>query len=148
MPKVKQKQLRDQFTVRIYNEDESNILKKAYQRFQVGFDTISDFIRHCVVIGAEKMLTDNTVDQRMNLDEIKTTLHSIDNELKLITSKIDFAIRDQQVDNYVIENLLNFVAAVTYSSDCNKEVSTVNSETGLFNLTIEKLKAVKKVLNE
>jgi len=148
MPKVKQRQLRDQFTIRIYNEDESNILKRAYQRFQTGFDTISDFIRHCVIIGAEKLMTDNTVDQRMNLDEIKVALHSIDNELKLITRKMDFTIREQQIDNYVIENLLNFIAAVTYSSDCNKEVATVNSETGLFNLTIEKLKAVKKVLNE
>jgi uncharacterized protein (DUF1778 family) len=148
MPKIQKKKLREQFTVRIYNQDESDILKKAYNRFHSGFDTISDFIRQCVIIGAEKLLTDNTVDQRINLDEIKYTLYSIDEKLKTLSSKIDFNAKDQKIETYLIEDLLNFIAKVAYLSDCNKLVNDANIENGLFSLINERITAIKKVLDE
>ena len=148
MPKVQKKKLRDQFTVRIYNQAESDILQKAYNRFKNGFDTISDFIRHCVIVGAEKLMSDNTIDQRMNLDEIKTTLFSIDEKLKTLSNKVDFHAKDQKIETYLIEDLLNFIANIAYFSDCNKIVTNANIENGLFSLLKEKITAMKKVLDE
>jgi hypothetical protein len=148
MPKVHKKQLRDQFTIRIYNQKDSSVLKKAYQRFQTGFDTISDFIRHCVIIGAEKLIADNKVDQRINLDEIKTTLYAINEKLKLLSSKIEFNAKDQKIEDYLIEDLLNFIAKIAYFSSCNKDVINSDTENGLLDLDTERLKAMKKVLNE
>jgi hypothetical protein len=148
MPKLKKKQLRDQFTVRIYSEDDSSILKKAYQRFQTGFDSISDFIRHCVIVGAEKLMSDNDVDQRLNLDEIKTALYSVNEKLAMILSKMTFNTKDQQVENYLMEDLLNYIANIAYLSDCNKAVISKDTENGLFDLYSERNKAIVKVFND
>ena len=70
MPKIKQT-LKSQLTLRIYNQEDKDILDKAYNRTKSGFDNLSDFIRYCTVTGAEKLLGDNEVDQRANLDEIR-----------------------------------------------------------------------------
>lgn len=148
MPKIEKRQLKDQFTVRIYNQEDSNILKKAYNRFQTGFDNISDFIRHCVIIGAEKLTADNEIDQRINQDEIKTTLYSINEKLGLLSSKVDFTAKEQKIESYLIEDLLNYIANIVYFSDCNKEVISKDTENGLFNLLSERINSIKKVLHE
>lgn len=43
MPKIKQT-LKSQLTLRIYNQEDKDILDKAYNRTKSGFDNLSDFI--------------------------------------------------------------------------------------------------------
>lgn len=49
------KQLKDQFTLRIYNQEDKKLLDKAYSHCQSGFDTKTDFQRACLVIGAKNL---------------------------------------------------------------------------------------------
>jgi hypothetical protein len=84
----------------------------------------------------------------MNLDDIKTTLYSIEDKLKLLSSRIDFNAKDQKIKNYLIEDLLNFIAKIAYLSDCNKGVINSDIENGLFDLDDKRITAMKKVLNE
>ena len=69
MPKIKQT-LKSQLTLRIYNQEDKDILDKAFNRTKSGFDNLSDFIRYCTVTGAEKLLGDNEVDQKLTKEQI------------------------------------------------------------------------------
>ena len=56
MPRIKKKHLKEQFTVRIYNQEDKDILEKAFERNKTGFDNISEFTRYCLVVGAKNCL--------------------------------------------------------------------------------------------
>ena len=64
------KQLKDQFTLRIYNQEDKELLDKTYSRCQSGFDTKTDFQRACLILGTKKMLGDSEIDHTKNLSKI------------------------------------------------------------------------------
>ena len=141
MPKISRQQLKDQFTLRIYNQEDKDTLDKAYERNKAGFDNISDFIRFCVIAGAEKLFGDNEIDQRLNLIEIKELLKDIQSKLFDIKGTVDINHYEQKTDNELMEKLLNYISNVVYNCDCNKSIMD-NAQDGLFNLPLERLKVM------
>ncbi|MDD3999287.1 MAG: hypothetical protein PHX62_00120 [Bacilli bacterium] len=144
MPKLNKKQLKDQFTLRIYNQEDKDILEKSFERNKSGFDSISDFIRYCTITGAEKLLGDNEVDNRLNLNEIKEILKDMKDKLFHIKSEIEVNHNEQKIDNELIEKLLNYISNVVYYSDCNKEILD-KLQDGLFSLPLERLKVMEEL---
>lgn len=63
--------IKTQHTLRIYSQDDLNVLQKAYDQNYKGFKDQSEFIRYCTILRAEKLINNNKIDQRLNLDEIK-----------------------------------------------------------------------------
>ncbi len=139
-------QLKDQFTLRIYNQEDKNLLDKAFERNKTGFDSISDFIRYCVITGVKKLLVDNEVDQQLNLSEIKELLKSIDKKLANINEEMSVNHKELSQENVLFEKLLNYISNVVYNCECNKKVDNKLNK-GLFYLPYEKLEIAKELKN-
>ena len=142
MPKIKQT-LKSQLTLRIYNQEDKDILDKAYNRTKSGFDNLSDFIRYCTVTGAEKLLGDNEVDQRANLDEIRQSLIEIHNEISYIKCDNKQNKSEHKTDIALIKKMLNYIACIVYNLECNKKCDYDINE-GLFDLLDEELNCIRE----
>ena len=142
MPKIKQT-LKSQLTLRIYNQEDKDILDKAYNRTKSGFDNLSDFIRYCTVTGAEKLLGDNEIDQRANLDEIRQSLIEIHNEISYIKYDNKQNKSEHKTDIALIKKMLNYIACVVYNLECNKKCDYDINE-GLFDLLDEELNCIRE----
>ena len=142
MPKIKQT-LKSQLTLRIYNQEDKDILDKAYNRTKSGFDNLSDFIRYCTVTGAEKLLGDNEVEQRANLDEIRQSLIEIHNEISYIKYDNNQNKSEHKTDIALIKKMLNYIACVVYNLECNKKCDYDINE-GLFDLLDEELNCIRE----
>ena len=126
------KQLKDQFTLRIYNQEDKNLLDKAYSRCQSGFDTKTDFQRACLVVGAKKMLGDAEIDHSKNLSEINEKLEAHTKKLERLEKKLDVYEKELEVSFMTIEYLCNFIANVVFNSNGNVEVNSADVFDGLF----------------
>ena len=142
MTKIKQS-LKSQMTLRIYDKEDKEILDKAYKRTKSGFDNISDFIRYCTVTGAEKLLGDNEIDQRANLDEIRQSLIEIHNEISYIKYDNKQNKSEHKTDIALIKKMLNYIACVVYNLECNKKCDYDINE-GLFDLLDEELNCIRE----
>ena len=142
MPKIKQT-LKSQLTLRIYNQEDKDILDKAYNRTKSGFDNLSDFIRYCTVTGAEKLLGNNEIDQRANLDEIRQSLIEIHNEISYIKYDNKQNKSEHKTDIALIKKMLNYIACVVYNLECNKKCDYDINE-GLFDLLDEELNCIRE----
>ena len=65
-----------QLTVRLYSQEDIEILDKAYEKTQRKFDNQADFMRTCLITGAQKLLGDSK-DYFINLSELKELLTEI-----------------------------------------------------------------------
>ncbi|MEG1751522.1 MAG: hypothetical protein RR140_00060 [Clostridia bacterium] len=144
MPKILKQELKDQFTLRIYKQEDKDLLDKVYEKNKAGFDNVSDFIRFCVISGAEKLIGDNEIDQRLNLNEIKELLKDIKTKLFDIKGNVDINHYEQKTDSKLMEKMLNYISNIIYNSDCNKECSN-DLKVGLFNLPLERLKVMNEI---
>ena len=142
MTKIKQS-LKSQMTLRIYDKEDKEILDKAYNRTKSGFDNLSDFIRYCTVTGAEKLLGDNEIDQRANLDEIRQSLIEIHNEISYIKYDNKQNKSEHKTDIALIKKMLNYIACVVYNLECNKKCDYDINE-GLFDLLDEELNCIRE----
>ena len=127
------KQLKDQFTLRIYNTEDKDILDKSYLRCQSGFDNKSDFQRACLILGAKKMLGDSEIDHSKNLSEINEKLEDHTKKLERIDKKLDVYNKEIGLELNIIKYLCNFIANVVYNSNGNVKVNYADIFNGLFN---------------
>ena len=134
--------IKTQHTLRIYSQDDLNILQKTYNLTHDGFKDQSEFIRYCVVLGAEKLLGDKQVDQRLNLDEIKELLNQINFKLENIGGNIQVNEDERKVDTLLIQRLCNYIANILYE---NYEESTYDINAGLYTIRGEKLEIMKEL---
>lgn len=140
----KTNKLKDQFTLRIYNQEDKDVLDKAYERNKYGFDNISDFIRYCVITGAEKLLGDSEVDQRLNLNEIKQQLTEINENLKNFNFERKQDHKEQSTSSLVIQKMVNFIANAAWCISHDKKVKDDIDE-GLFYLEDLELDCIKEI---
>ena len=137
--KKKTKILKEQFTVRIYNIEDKEIIDKAYQRNKTSFDNISEFTRYCLVKGAKQLLDENEIDHTKSLDEITDELNKINLKLLFIESEQKFNHRDLMIEIQLAEKLANYNANILCRTNYNKSyVDDVNN--GLLDLEYEKEK--------
>ena len=109
MARIKTKDLKTQYMIRVYNQDEYEILKRALEKFKDKFDSLNDAIKYFALLGADKMLGDNALNQSINFSEIRKSLQEINDKLTTISAnqKMDFV--DTNANVRVNQALLNLI---------------------------------------
>ena len=109
MARIKTKDLKTQYMIRVYNQDEYEILKQALERFKDKFDSLNDAMKYFALLGADKMLGDNTLNQSINFSEIRKYLQEINDKLTTISAnqKMDFV--DTNANVRINQALLNLI---------------------------------------
>ena len=131
MARIKTKDLKTQYMIRVYNQDEYEIFKRALEKFKDKFDSLNDAIKYFALLGADKMLGDNALNQSINYSEIRKNLQEINDKLTTISAnqKMDFVdtnanVRINQVLLNLITKLLNKQSPInlnSYSQDWKYE---------------------------
>lgn len=109
MARIKTKDLKTQYMIRVYNQDEYEIFKRALEKFKDKFDSLNDAIKYFALLGADKMLGDNALNQSINYSEIRKNLQEINDKLTTISAnqKMDFV--DTNANVKVNQALLNLI---------------------------------------
>ena len=109
MARIKTKDLKTQYMIRVYSQDEYEIFKRALEKFKDKFDSLNDAMKYFALLGADKMLGDNTLNQSINFSEIRKSLQEINDKLTTISAnqKMDFV--DTNANVRVNQALLNLI---------------------------------------
>lgn len=109
MARIKTKDLKTQYMIRVYNQNEFDLLKKALATFKDKFDSLNDAIKYFALVGAGKMLGDNALNQSINYSEIRQSLKEINEKLIEIkcNQKMDFV--DTNANVRLNQALLNLI---------------------------------------
>ena len=109
MARIKTKDLKTQYMIRVYNQDEYEIFKRALEKFKDKFDSLNDAIKYFALVGADKMLGDNALNQSVNYSEIRQSLKEINEKLTEIkcNQKMDFV--DTNANVRINQALLNLI---------------------------------------
>ncbi|MBE6351153.1 MAG: hypothetical protein E7062_10475 [Spirochaetaceae bacterium] len=134
--------IKTQHTLRIYSQDDLNTLQSSYDLTREGFKDQSEFIRYCVVLGAEKLMGDKKIDQRLNLDEIKELLKQINTKLENIGGNMQVNESERKVDALFIQRFCNYIAKILFENYDNASGELLD---GLFYLKGEKLDIMKEL---
>ena len=135
--------IKTQHTLRIYSQDDLNVLQKSYDQNHKGFKDQSEFIRYCTILGAEKLMNDNKIDQRLNLDEIKNKLEQINIKLENISGEMQVNENERKVDALLTQKLCNYNSNILFENFNSASGELID---GLFYLEGEKL-GILKALN-
>lgn len=109
MARIKTKDLKTQYMIRVYNQDEYEIFKRALEKFKGKFDSLNDAMKYFALLGADNMLGDNALNQSINFSEIRKSLQEINDKLTTISAnqKMDFV--DTNANVRVNQALLNLI---------------------------------------
>lgn len=109
MARIKTKDLKTQYMIRVYSQDEYEIFKRALEKFKDKFDSLNDAMKYFALFGADKMLGDNTLNQSINYSEIRKNLQEINDKLTTISAnqKMDFV--DTNANVRINQALLNLI---------------------------------------
>ena len=109
MARIKTKDLKTQYMIRVYSQDEYEIFKRALEKFKDKFDSLNDAMKYFALLGADKMLGDNALNQSINFSEIRKNLQEINDKLTTISAnqKMDFV--DTNANVRVNQALLNLI---------------------------------------
>ena len=109
MARIKTKDLKTQYMIRVYDQNEFDLFKRASEKFKDKFDSLNDAIKYFALLGADKMLGDNTLNQSINFNEIRQSLKEINEKLTEIkcNQKMDFV--DTNANVRINQALLNLI---------------------------------------
>ena len=109
MARIKTKDLKTQYIIRVYSQDEYEIFKRALEKFKDKFDSLNDAMKYFALLGADKMLGDNALNQSINFSEIRKSLQEINDKLTTISAnqKMDFV--DTNANVRINQALLNLI---------------------------------------
>ena len=109
MARIKTKDLKTQYMIRVYSQDEYEIFKRALERFKDKFDSLNGAMKYFALLGADKMLGDNALNQSINYSEIRKNLQEINDKLTTISAnqKMDFVDTNENVR--INQALLNLI---------------------------------------
>ena len=109
MARIKTKDLKTQYMIRVYSQDEYEIFKRALEKFKDKFDSLNDAMKYFALLGADKMLGDNAINQSINFSEIRKNLQEINDKLTTISAnqKMDFV--DTNANVRINQALLNLI---------------------------------------
>ena len=152
MARIKTKDLKNSYLFRVYDEEENKVLEKATKMFANKFDSKSDMVKYFALVGVDKMLGDNAINQSINFTEIKKYLQSIDEKLANIVGrqKMDYVqtnaeIKTNQSLLNLITKLLNKISNINIYNYTNDWKYTPLDEYGLEE---EKQNHLRGLLNE
>ena len=109
MARIKTKDLKTQYMIRVYDQNEFDLFKKALAKFKDKFDSLNDAIKYFALVGADKMLEDNALNQSINFSEIRQSIKEINEKLTEIkcNQKMDFV--DTNANVRINQALLNLI---------------------------------------
>lgn len=109
MARIKTKDLKTQYMIRVYDQNEFDLFKRALEKFKDKFDSLNDAIKYFALVGADKMLGDNALNQSINFSEIRQSLKEINEKLTEIkcNQKMDFV--DTNANVRINQALLNLI---------------------------------------
>ena len=109
MARIKTRDLKTQYMIRVYNQDEYEIFKRALEKFKDRFDSLNDAMKYFALLGADKMLGDNTLNQSINFSEIRKNLQEINDKLTAISEKKKMDFVDTNANVRINQALLNLI---------------------------------------
>ena len=74
MTRIKTKDLKNCYLFRVYDEEENKVFERAIKMFADKFDSKSDMVKYFALVGADKLLGDNAINQSINFSEIRKYL--------------------------------------------------------------------------
>ena len=152
MARIKTKDLKNCYLFRVYDEEENKVFERAIKMFADKFDSKSDMVKYFALVGADKLLGDNVINQSINFSEIKKYLQSIDEKLANIVSrqKMDYIqtnaeIKTNQALLHLITKILTKLSNINIYNYTNNWKYTPLDEYGLEE---EKQNHLRGLLNE
>ena len=82
MARPKTKDLKESYSFRVYYDDELEVLNKAIDMYRDKFASRNDTIKYIALIGADKLIGDNSLNNSINFSEIKRYMKTIDEKLE------------------------------------------------------------------
>lgn len=152
MVRIKTKDLKNSYLFRVYDEEENKVFERATKMFANKFDSKSDMVKYFALVGADKLLGDNVINQGINFSEIRKYLQSIDDKLANIMGRqqMDYVqtnseIRTNQALLNLITKLLHKISNINIHNYTNDWKYTPLDEYGLEE---EKQNHLRELLNE
>ena len=152
MARIKTKDLKNSYLFRVYDEEENKVFERATKIFSNKFDSKSDMVKYFALVGADKLLGDNVINQSINFSEIKKYLQSIDEKLANIVGrqKMDYIqtnaeIKTNQSLLHLITKILTKLSNINIYNYTNNWKYTPLDEYGLEE---EKQNHLRGLLNE
>ena len=152
MVRIKTKDLKNSYLFRVYDEEENKVFERATKMFANNFDSKSDMVKYFALVGADKLLGDNVINQGINFSEIRKYLQSIDDKLANIMGRqqMDYVqtnseIRTNQSLLNLITKLLHKISNINIHNYTNDWKYTPLDEYGLEE---EKQNHLRELLNE
>ena len=96
MSRPKTKDLKESYAFRVYYDDELEVLNKAIDMYRDKFASRNDTIKYIALIGADKLIGDNSLNNSINFSEIRRYMKTIDEKLE--------DIKGEQKMNFVETN--------------------------------------------
>ena len=96
MARPKTKDLKESYCFRVYYDDELEVLNKAIDMYRNKFASRNDTIKYIALIGADKLIGDNSLNNSINFSEIRRYMKTIDEKLE--------DIKGEQKMNFVETN--------------------------------------------
>ena len=152
MARIKTKDLKNSYLFRVYDEDENKVFERATKMFASKFDSKSDMVKYFALVGADKLLGDNVINQSINFSEIRKYLQSLDEMLANIMGrqKMDYVqtnaeIKTNQSLLNLITKILNKISNINIHNYTSDWKYTPLDEYGLED---EKQNHLRELLNE
>ena len=152
MARIKTKDLKNCYLFRVYDEEENKVFERVIKMFADKFDSKSDMVKYFALVGADKLLGDNVINQSINFSEIKKYLQSIDEKLANIVGrqKMDYIqtnaeIKTNQSLLHLITKILTKLSNINIHNYTNNWKYTPLDEHGLEE---EKQNHLRGLLNE
>ena len=152
MARIKTKDLKNSYLFRVYDEEENKVFERATKICTDKFDSKSDMVKYFALVGADKLLGDNVINQSINFSEIKKYLQSIDEKLANIVGrqKMDYIqtnaeIKTNQSLLHLITKILTKLSNINIHNYTNNWKYTPLDEYGLEE---EKQNHLRGLLNE
>ena len=107
MARPKTKELKEKFTFRVYYDDERNKIQKVIDRYRDNFNSLNDTLKFVILVGCDKLIGDNELNQSINFSEIRRYMKSVDERLENIegNQKLNFA--ENQAEIIANQKLIN-----------------------------------------
>ena len=112
MARIKTKDLKNSYLFRVYDEEENKVFERATKIFTDKFDSKSDMVKYFALVGADKLLGDNAINQSINFSEIRKYLQSIDDKLANIKKKKKMDYVQTNAEIKTNQSLLNLITKI------------------------------------
>lgn len=107
MSRPKIKELKEKFTFRVYYDDELNKIQKVIDKYKDNFNSLNDTLKFVILVGCDKLIGDNGLNQSINFSEIRKYMKSVDERLEKIEGNQRMNFVENQKEILANQKLIN-----------------------------------------